>query len=65
MFTTLLLALALTGPFSIRIAADTVKAQRKPASGPVARPAPTAKPAPKPAAKAVGEPVLKRRKPPD
>ena len=61
----LLLGLSLSGPPGLRVEADTAKP--KP---PVARPAPpppppsSLKPEPKPAKKPVGEPVLKRRRPP-
>ena len=62
MVTTLFLALALTGPISARLAADTTNARARPAAGSTTGgPGSAAKPLAKPAAKPLGEPVLKRR----
>jgi hypothetical protein len=67
---TLFLSLALAAPTEIRAVSDTVRAPKPPALRPTTerrKPAPTMerrKPAPPPRGKPVGEPQLKRRKPP-
>ncbi len=72
MLSALLLSLALITPGEIRVVADTGKAPKRPAAAPATakRPpskapavVPRGKPAPTP--KSLGEPQLKRRKPPE
>jgi len=58
---TLLLALALASPAEIRALPDTVKAPKPPPLAPTME---RRKPLPPPKGKPVGEPQLKRRKPP-
>ena len=59
----LFLTLALTTPGSFRAQPDTSKPLR-PVVRPASPPRPVAQPKPGPASKPVGEPVLKRRRPP-
>ena len=66
---TLLLSLALASPTEIRAVSDTVRAPKPPPLAPTTQrrkpePPPLVKPAPRPKGKPVGEPQLKRRKPP-